>query len=100
LEPSSAEFIAALAAGINSRHTLQVGCGLSTVALAAAARATGSCVLSLHHEKDKQRIVQYVLKELGLSEFVEFITEDPASFIAHREGTVQSSTLYVTPIQI
>jgi predicted O-methyltransferase YrrM len=86
LEPSSAEFIAALAAGINSRHTLQVGCGLSTVALAAAARATGSCVLSLHHEKDKQRIVQYVLKELGLSEFVEFITEDPASFIAHREG--------------
>nr|PNR57530.1 hypothetical protein PHYPA_004524 [Physcomitrium patens] len=35
LEPASAEFISALAAGINSRHTLQVGCGLSTLALAA-----------------------------------------------------------------
>lgn len=35
LEPASAEFISALAAGINSRHALQVGCGLSTLALAA-----------------------------------------------------------------
>jgi predicted O-methyltransferase YrrM len=86
LEPASAEFIAALAAGINSHHTLQVGCGLSTVALAVAAQTTGSCVLSVHHEKDKQKIVQYFLKELGLLEFVEFITEDSASFIAHREG--------------
>ncbi len=100
LEPASAEFIAALAAGINSHHTLQVGCGLSTVALAVAAQTTGSCVLSVHHEKDKQKIVQYFLKELGLLEFVEFITEDSASFIAHREGKVQPIALYTTPVQM
>ena len=35
LEPASAEFISALAAGINSRHILQIGCGLSTLTLAA-----------------------------------------------------------------
>lgn len=86
LEPASAEFISALAAGINSRHTLQVGCGLSTLTLAAAARATNSCLLSVHYEAEKQRVLQYFLKEMKLSDHVEFITEDPLIFIPQREG--------------
>lgn len=55
-------------------------------ALAAAARATSSRLWSVHHEKDKQRIVQYFLKELGLIKYVEFVTEDAATFIPQREG--------------
>ncbi|XP_024391015.1 uncharacterized protein [Physcomitrium patens] len=86
LEPASAEFISALAAGKNSRHTLQVGCGLSTLALAAAARATNSCLLSVHHEAEKQDVVRYFLKEMELSDYVRFITEDPLTFIPRREG--------------
>lgn len=73
LEPASAEFISALAAGINSRHTLQVGCGLSTLALAAAARATNSCLLSVHDEAEKQDVVRYFLREMELDDYVEFI---------------------------
>lgn len=57
LEPSIAEFIAALAAGSKAHHILQIGCGISTIALAAAARATGSYVLSIHVDKDKQKAV-------------------------------------------
>ncbi|XP_024374536.1 uncharacterized protein [Physcomitrium patens] len=86
LEPASAEFISALAAGINSRHTLQVGCGLSTLALAAAARATNSCLLSVHDEAEKQDVVRYFLREMELDDYVEFITEDPSTFIPKREG--------------
>ena len=35
MDPSSAEFVYALAAGINHGHILQIGCGQSTVTLAA-----------------------------------------------------------------
>lgn len=43
LEPVSAEFIRTLAAGCSARRLLEIGgsSGLSTLALAAAARATG-----------------------------------------------------------
>lgn len=86
LEPASAEFISALAAGIKSRHTLQVGCGLSTLTLAAAARATDGCLLSVHYEPEKQDVIRYFLKELGLFDYVNFFTEDPSTFIPQREG--------------
>ncbi|KAG0580342.1 hypothetical protein KC19_4G166300 [Ceratodon purpureus] len=86
LEPGSAEFISALAAGINSRHTLQVGCGLSTLTLAAAARATDSCLWSVHYEAEKQDVVRYFLKEMELADYVNFVTEDPSTFIPQREG--------------
>lgn len=86
LEPASAEFISALAAGIKSRHTLQVGCGLSTLTLAAAARATDGCLMSVHYEPEKQEVLRYFLKEMGLLEYVKFFTEDPSTFIPQREG--------------
>lgn len=77
LEPSIAEFIAALAAGNNAHHILQIGCGISTIALAAAARATGSFVLSIHVDKDKQEAVNDHVKYLGLVEYVKFMTDEP-----------------------
>ena len=40
----------------------------------------------MHHEKEKQHVVQYFLKDMGLMEYVEFVTEDPSTFIPQREG--------------
>eukprot|EP00249_Psilotum_nudum_P001384 c13851_g1_i1 orf=1-561(-) len=85
LEPSSAEFIAALAAGSNSHSILQVGCGLSTIALAAAARATGTCLLSVHTDKQKQEIVRHHVTHLGLIDFVDFIMDEATEAISQRE---------------
>lgn len=81
LEPTSAEFIAALAAGINSRNILQVGCGISTISLAAAAQATGGFLVSIHTDEDKQDIVRHNMKYLGLLEFVEFIVSEPRNVL-------------------
>ena len=48
LEPASAEFICALAAGIGAKRILEIGgsSGLSTIALAAAARGVSGQVIS------------------------------------------------------
>lgn len=86
LEPSIAEFIAALAAGNNAHHILQIGCGISTIALAAAARATGSFVLSIHFDKDKQEAVNDHVKYLGLVEYVKFMTDEPKNVLPLHEG--------------
>jgi len=86
LEPSIAEFIAALAAGNNAHHILQIGCGISTIALAAAARATGSFVLSIHIDKDKQEAVNDHVKYLGLVEYVKFMTDEPRNVLPLQEG--------------
>lgn len=47
LEPQSAEFLCALAAGIGAKRMIEIGgsSGISTIALAAAARQTGGCVI-------------------------------------------------------
>eukprot|EP00250_Pteridium_aquilinum_P002531 c12755_g2_i1 orf=323-1768(-) len=87
VEPSSAEFIAALAAGIHSRSILQVGCGISTIALAAAAQATGGFLVSIHTDEAKQGIVRHHMKYLGLLAFVEFIvSSEPNSVILARKN--------------
>ncbi|KAH9318066.1 hypothetical protein KI387_019835, partial [Taxus chinensis] len=86
LEPSNAEFIAALAAGNNSHRILQIGCGISTIALAAAARATGSYLLSIHIDKEKQENINEHVQYLGLVEYVQFITDDPRNVIPQYEG--------------
>ncbi|KAL2652020.1 hypothetical protein R1flu_020148 [Riccia fluitans] len=86
LEPASAEFLSALAAGSNSRHILQIGCGLSTVALAAAAKATGTCLISVNSDHSQQEIVQGHVTELGLEDYVEFFCEDPLHFLPTREN--------------
>jgi predicted O-methyltransferase YrrM len=53
LEPPSAEFICALAGGCGARRLLEIGgsSGLSTIALAAAARQTGGRLVSIEIER-------------------------------------------------
>ncbi|KAJ7551318.1 hypothetical protein O6H91_06G010300 [Diphasiastrum complanatum] len=85
LEPGSAEFIAALAAGSKCRHIVHIGCGLSTIALATAARATGSCIYCVNSDRSKQEIVRQYCEDLGLTEFVNFSQEEPRRFIAHTD---------------
>ncbi|KAL2620264.1 hypothetical protein R1flu_000469 [Riccia fluitans] len=77
LEPSSAEFLSALAAGYRSRHILQIGCGLSTLALTSAAKAIGTCLVSISGDHQEQEIVQRHITELELDDYVEMFCEDP-----------------------
>jgi predicted O-methyltransferase YrrM len=78
LEPPSAEFICALAAGIRARRLLEVGgsSGLSTIALAAAARETGGRLVSIEVEPARQALARQRLAGLGLSEWVDFVLAD------------------------
>ena len=78
LEPPSAEFICALAAGIQARRLLEVGgsSGLSTIALAAAARETGGRLVSIEVEPARQALARQRLAGLGLSERVDFVLAD------------------------
>ncbi|KAI5071229.1 hypothetical protein GOP47_0013480 [Adiantum capillus-veneris] len=85
LEPSNAEFIAALAAGYNSHAILQVGCGISTVALAVAAQTTGGLLVSVHTDESKQDIVRYHMTYLGLLGSVEFlVASEPSNILLTR----------------
>ena len=78
LEPPSAEFICALAAGIRARRLLEVGgsSGLSTIALAAAARETGGRLVSIEVEPARQALARQRLAGLGLSDRVDFVLGD------------------------
>ncbi len=78
LEPSSAEFVCALAAGCGARRLLEIGgsTGLSTIALAAAARHTGGRLVSIEIEPRRQQQARDRLAALGLAEFVEFTLGD------------------------
>ncbi|MCO5606451.1 hypothetical protein L7F22_060639 [Adiantum nelumboides] len=85
LEPSNAEFIAALAAGYNSHSILQVGCGISTVALAVAAQTTGGLLVSVAVDESKQDIVRYHMTYLGLLGSVEFlVASEPSNILLNR----------------
>ncbi len=80
LEPASAELISALAAGMGARRLLEIGgsSGLSTIALAAAARETGGRLISIEIEPARQAEAGATLAELGLARWVEFILGDGA----------------------
>jgi predicted O-methyltransferase YrrM len=81
LEPPSAEFLCALAAGIGAKRTAEIGgsSGISTIALAAAARHTGGKLVSIEIEPQRQRQSRETLRSLGLEEFVEYICGDAAA---------------------
>jgi predicted O-methyltransferase YrrM len=83
LEPPSAEFICALAAGVGARQILEVGgsSGLSTIALAAAARETGGRLISIEIEPLRQAKSREMIARLGLQAFVEFALEDAAAVL-------------------
>jgi predicted O-methyltransferase YrrM len=88
LEPPSAEFICALAAGCGARRLLEIGgsSGLSTIALAAAARQAGGRLISIEIEAGRQELGRRRLKELGLGDYVEFVLADAGQVLGQYEG--------------
>jgi predicted O-methyltransferase YrrM len=83
LEPASAELLCALCAGVQARRIVEIGgsSGLSTIARAAAARATGGQVLSIEVEPVRQQESRATIAQLGLSEQVEFRLGDAAEVL-------------------
>jgi predicted O-methyltransferase YrrM len=83
LEPASAELLSALAAGLGARRILEVGgsSGLSTIALAAAARRTGGRVVSLELEPARQAEARETLARLGLAAYVDLRLGDAAALL-------------------
>jgi len=84
LEPDSAEFICTLAAGLRAKRLLEIGgsSGISTIALAAAARRTGGRLKSIEKEPRRQAEARQTIARLGLGEYVEFALGDAAEVLA------------------
>ena len=80
LEPASAEFLSSMASGLAARRILEIGgsSGVSTIALAAAARVTGGRLVSIECEPNRQAESKATIGQLGLSDHVEFILGDAA----------------------
>lgn len=83
LEPASAEFLCALAAGVSAKRMLEIGgsTGLSTIALAAAARQTGGRLTSIEIVPERQAESRDNLRGLGLEPFVDYICGDAATVL-------------------
>jgi len=83
LEPASAEFLSVLAFGLGANRMLEIGgsSGISTIALAAAARATGGTLVSIEIEPDRQAESKRTIGDLGLSDHVDFLLGDAATVI-------------------
>jgi len=83
LEPPSAEFLHALATGTGTRRMVEIGgsSGISTIALAAAARDTSGHLLSLEIEPARQSEARDTLARLGLGSFVDFVLADAAQVL-------------------
>jgi predicted O-methyltransferase YrrM len=88
LEPASAEFICALAGGCGARRLLEIGgsSGLSTIALAAAARQTGGRLVSLEIEPTRQELARQRLKELELADHVDFVLADAGQVLGQYQA--------------
>jgi predicted O-methyltransferase YrrM len=80
LHPATAEFVCALATGLESRNLVDVGgsSGISTIALAAAARTTNGRVVSIEIEPARQAEARATLAELGLDAVTRFVLDDAA----------------------
>ncbi len=83
LEPDSAEFIAALAAGLGAKRLVEIGgsSGLSTIALAAAARRGGGRLTSIEMEPIRQAEARGALTALGLAEYVDLRLGDATKLL-------------------
>ena len=84
LEPASAEFLCAMASGLGARRMLEIGgsSGISTIALAAAARATGGKLVSIEIEPERQAESKETVGALGLGDYVDFILGDAATVLS------------------
>lgn len=83
LEPVSAEFICALAAGVGAQRLVEIGgsSGISTIALAAAAKDVGGKLVSIEIEADRQAESRETLSALGLEQAVDYRLGDAASLL-------------------
>jgi predicted O-methyltransferase YrrM len=83
LEPVSAEVLSALATGVAARRLLEIGgsSGISTIALAAAARDTGGRLISIEREPQRQAESRETLRGLALDRFVDYICADAAAVL-------------------
>ena len=80
LEPASAEFICALAAGVGAKRMVEIGgsSGISTIALAAAARRVGGRLISIEIDPVRHAESRQTLGGLGLEPFVDYRCGDAA----------------------
>src|SRR5271168_2372656 len=87
LEPPSAEFLCALASGIGAQRMVEIGgsSGISTIALAAAARATGGRLISFEIEPARQLEARETIARLGLCGSVEFRLQDAGTALSSLE---------------
>jgi predicted O-methyltransferase YrrM len=83
LAPASAEFLSALLSGIGAKQIVEIGgsSGISTIALAAAARQTQGKLVSLEIEPVRQGESKETIAKLGLSDFVDFRLGDAAQVL-------------------
>lgn len=88
LEPTSAEFVCSLAAGMGAKRLLEIGgsSGLSTIALAAAARQTEGRLVSIEAEPTRQSLAASRLAKLGLGAFVDFVLADARDVLAQYDA--------------
>jgi len=88
IEPASAEFLHALAAGMGAKRMVEIGgsSGISTIALAAAARDTSGRLLSLEIEPARQNEARETLARLGLGSFVDFVLADAAQVLPQQSA--------------
>lgn len=78
LEPDSALLLCALATTLHAKDLVEVGgsSGLSTIALAEAARRTGGRLVSIEIEPVRQDEARATIESLGLAPQVEFMLGD------------------------
>lgn len=83
LEPASAEFLLVVAVGIGARRIVEIGgsSGISTIALAAAARETDGKLISIEIEPTRQAESHDMLRGLGLAGFVDYICGDAGNVL-------------------
>ena len=88
LEPESAEFICTLAAACRARTLLEIGgsTGVSTIALAAAARQTNGRLVSVEIEPKRQDEARRTLQALGLLDVIEFVLADAGAVLNRYSG--------------
>jgi predicted O-methyltransferase YrrM len=83
LEPDAAELLCALASGLHAKRAVEIGgsSGISTIALAAAMRATGGRLTSIEIEPVRQAESRATLDRLGLVSFVDYRLADAATVL-------------------
>lgn len=83
LEPASAEFLSLLAAGVGARKLVEIGgsTGISTIALAAAARSNDGRLTSIEIVRARQAESREILRGLGLGGFVDYVCDDAGAVL-------------------